>query len=170
MTELSAVPAVPQAIRIQDLGRPAICRRQDDAITIANEVECGESTDGWCSCCVAPSCCSTMAALPCFKNPEYITLRHESSKYIYVRENSLEYNEPMVRNIKYSDCFGEHLPVALTSSVASRQITLNKGPCCGVDPCMYDIEDRVSVLYYDNPVFENISDKVTVKNFLLPNR
>lgn len=44
--------------------------------------------------------------------------------------------------------------------ILSAQIILNKGPCCGVDPCMYTIEDRVTVLYYDNPVFENITDKV----------
>ena len=86
----------PQVIRIQDLGRTAISRRQSQAIAIVDEVECGENTAGWCACCTAPACCSTLASLPCFQNPEYITLRYESSKYIYLRENSLEWNEPKV--------------------------------------------------------------------------
>lgn len=48
-----------------------------------------------------------------------------------------------------------------------QQIVLSKGPCCGVDPCMYGVEDHVSVLYYDSPAFENISDSVRITNIIM---
>jgi hypothetical protein len=91
--------ATPRSVRIQDLGRTAISRHQSHSLAILDEVESGENSNSWCACCAAPACCSTLGALPCFQNPEYITLRYESSKYIYVRENSLEWNEPKVSNV-----------------------------------------------------------------------
>jgi hypothetical protein len=57
-----------------------------------------------------------------------IALRKESSKYILIRENSLEWNEP--------------------------RIVMKNGTCCGIDPCTYDIQDNVKVLYFDDPIFE----------------
>jgi hypothetical protein len=37
---------------------------------------------------------------------------------------------------------------------------MQHGPICGVDPCMYDIKDKVSVMYFDDLDFNQISDKV----------
>jgi hypothetical protein len=93
----SSIDHTSKSIRIQDLGRPAISRQDDNTISILGEVTSGENSHGWSACCAAPSCCSTLGTIPCcFHNPEYITLRHESSKYVYVRENSLEWNDPVV--------------------------------------------------------------------------
>ena len=35
------------------------------------------------------------------------------------------------------------------------------GPCFGVDPCMYDIRDNIKVLYFDDPIFDRITDRVS---------
>lgn len=64
-------------------------------------------------------------------------MKHESSKYVYIRENSIEWNTPA--------------------------ITVAQGACCGIDPCLYTVRDRVHVLYFDDPVLDHITDQV---NFL----
>ena len=33
------------------------------------------------------------------------------------------------------------------------------GPCCGVDPCLYDVQDNIKVIYYDDQVFEQVTDR-----------
>jgi hypothetical protein len=40
------------------------------------------------------------------------------------------------------------------------QIVLKSGPCFGVDPCVYDVEDHVNVIYFDNPLFNRMTDQV----------
>lgn len=44
-----------------------------------------------------------------------------------------------------------------------RQIVLKSGPCFGVDPCVYDVEDHVNVIYYDNPLFNRMTDQVYIQ-------
>ncbi len=51
-----------------------------------------------------------------------------SSRYIYVRENSLEFNNP------------------------SMQAT--KGRCCGASCCELSVKDNVTVLYFDDEHFD----------------
>jgi hypothetical protein len=64
--------------------------------------------------------------------------RREASKYVFIRENGLEWNDS--------------------------QIVSQNGPCFGVDPCRYDIEDNVKVLYFDNQMFDRITDRTRCCN------
>lgn len=41
---------------------------------------------------------------------------------------------------------------------------MKNGTCCGLDPCVYDIQDRVRVIYFDDPVLERITDKTRFCN------
>ena len=77
--------------------------------------------------------CPGCAALPCMKDPEYIVKEMEASKYIYVRENSIEWNAP--------------------------EKIQKEGDCCGTSCCLFRAADNVSVLYFDDPMFDRISDK-----------
>ena len=54
-------------------------------------------------------------------------------QYVFVRENSVEWNEP--------------------------EINWQEGNVCGIDPCMYGVQDNPQVIYYDDPMFDEISDK-----------
>jgi hypothetical protein len=114
----------------------------EKSISIESILESGQNDDGCFVCCSAPACLPLLGILPCFRNPEYIISQHESSKYVYIRENSLEWNTP--------------------------NIVLSGGSCCGIDPCMYTVRDNVHVLYFDDPVFDHISDQVSSLLYLHP--
>lgn len=118
--------------------RKMVSRANMDRIEVLASLKPGEQMPGCCVCCRAPSCCSVCSALPCCDDAEYVTLKREASKYIYVRENSIEWNDP--------------------------QIVISNGNCCGIDPCVYDVQDQVKVLYYDDPSFERITDKTRCCN------
>mmetsp|Transcript_10616 Transcript_10616/g.16090 ORF Transcript_10616/g.16090 Transcript_10616/m.16090 type:complete len:216 (-) Transcript_10616:145-792(-) len=130
----------PESVVLHELARETIRRKHSDAIGIQSVLSSGVDTDGCLVCCSAPACCPMLGVLPCFGNPEYIVKKHESSKYVYIRENSLEWNTPI--------------------------ITLDEGVCCGIDPCMYTVRDRVHVLYFDDPVFNHITDQTRSFNEL----
>lgn len=83
----------------------------------------------FCSCCHAPKLIPCCAILPCCDEPEYIVWKREISKYILIRENSIEWNEP--------SC----VPAS--------------GMCCGISLCWYDITDNVKILYYDDARLKN---------------
>lgn len=93
----------------------------------------GKLTSGCLVCCAAPSCCPLCAMCPCFGDAEYVQVLREASSYINIRENSLEWNEPIV--------------------------VMKEGLCCGVDPCMYDVQDNVKVVYFDDVMFDRMTDK-----------
>mmetsp|Transcript_25248 Transcript_25248/g.25477 ORF Transcript_25248/g.25477 Transcript_25248/m.25477 type:complete len:229 (+) Transcript_25248:102-788(+) len=122
-------------------GRNIMSRTNANTIQIISTLKPGMHSPSCFVCCHAPSCCALCSIFPCCNDPEYIILSRESSKYIYIRENSIEWNDP--------------------------EISLSNGPCFGVDPCMYEIRDRISVLYYDDPIFDRISDKTRCCNTLL---
>jgi hypothetical protein len=65
-------------------------------------------------------------------------MRRESSKYVHIRENSLEWNEPVV--------------------------AFKEGGCCGIDPCVYEVQDKVRVVYFDDPIFDGLTDKTRTCN------
>jgi len=41
---------------------------------------------------------------------------------------------------------------------------MKPGLCCGVDPCEYDVQDNISVLYFDDKMFERITDQTRFCN------
>ena len=90
------------------------------------------------TCLSSPSCCPLCSICICCDDSEYIKEKREASKYIYIRENSLEWNEP--------------------------EIVMKAGSCLGVDPCLYQIHDNVHVVYYDDIMFDRITDQTRVCN------
>ena len=118
--------------------RLMMSRIQTSGITVTMVVPHGVKSYGCCACCYAPSSCPGCSVLPCVKDPEYIVKEMEASKYIYVRENSLEWNAP-IKSPKEGNCFG-------TSC------------------CTFRAQDAVSVLYFDDPIFDRITDKTPCCN------
>jgi len=116
-----------------NIGRRVISRKENDNIKVLQSLIPGKNTPGCFVCCSAPDCCTICSLCPCCSDSEYIAVRKESSKYIYIRENSLEWNEP--------------------------RIVMKYGTCCGIDPCVYDIQDNVKVLYFDDPIFDRLTDQ-----------
>ena len=78
-------------------GRKMLSKEHDDRIRIVKAIPPGEDTFGCIACCHAPSCCALLSLCPCCTNPEYIIHKRASSKYIYIRENSIEWNDPEVK-------------------------------------------------------------------------
>jgi hypothetical protein len=113
-------------------------RQHDDAIGIRMALEPGKDVPGCCVCCRAPPCCALCGLSPCCQDAQYVVHKREASKYIWIRENSLEWNDP--------------------------EIVLKNGSCFGVDPCEYDLQDRVVVLYFDDPRFDQITNKTRCCN------
>jgi hypothetical protein len=108
-------------------------RKGKGKIKILQALAPGTATPGCFVCCSAPACCPILSMLPCCNDPEYIHVKRESSKYVFIRENSIEWNMPSV--------------------------VMKQGSCCGVDPCIYEIQDNIKVLYFDDPTFNRISDQ-----------
>jgi hypothetical protein len=83
-------------------GRKMLTKEHEDRIRIVKAIPSGEDTFGCIACCHAPSCCALVSLCPCCTNPEYIIHKRASSKYIYIRENSIEWNDPEVFTVLYS--------------------------------------------------------------------
>lgn len=121
------------------VGRPMLSRASEKSIGVVGNLVPGKNQPGCFVCCSAPSflpLCSWI--IPCCGDAEYIKVRREASKYVYIRENSLEWNEPTV--------------------------ILQRGPCFGIDPCLFEVQDHVTVLYYDDPMFDRITDQTRLCN------
>ena len=119
-------------------GRHMLSRQSDKNIEINGILKPGIETTSCIACCSAPACCPILAVCPCCTDADYIAIKREASKYILIRENSLEWNSP--------------------------KVVLKQGFCFGVDPCVYDIQDNVTVLYYDDPIFDRITDQTRCCN------
>ena len=98
----------------------------------------GLREEGCCVCCVASENCPCLSLAPCYGEPISIHEKRESSKYILMRENSMEWNTP----VRISR------PGALCSPL--------RGECCGVSCFRYDIKDDVKVVYFDDPMLDRI--------------
>lgn len=118
--------------------RGILSRCNADSLRIVGTIEPGRLTESCFVCCSTPSCCPCCSIFPCCGESEYITLLRESSSYIYVRENSLEWNYP--------------------------DIVMKPGSCFGVDPCLYTVQDNVKVIYFDDLMFDRITDQTRVCN------
>ena len=121
------------------IGRRMMSRKKKNQVKVLHSLTPGIDTNHWLVCCTAPTCfplCSM--CFPCCNEPEYITVKRQASKYVFIRENSIEWNEP--------------------------KIVMKSGPCFGIDPCIYEIQDNVRVLYYDDPIFNRITDQTRCLN------
>jgi hypothetical protein len=118
--------------------RPMLSRKEKNRIEIPATLQPAIGIPCCLAIFTAPSCCPMLGLCCCCKDAEYITAKKSSSEYIWIRENSIEWNEP--------------------------HAIFRQGSCCGIDPCYYDIKDNVNVLYYDDPMFVRISDQTRVCN------
>ena len=121
-------------------GRRMISRKAKGKIRVLSSLQPGTSTAGCFVCCSAPAFCPMLSICPCCNESEYIHIKKESSKYIYIRENSIEWNDPSV--------------------------VMKHGSCCGIDPCIYEIQDDVKVVYFDDNLFTRITDQTRCCNEL----
>jgi len=101
-------------------------------VRITHTIEPGQRVTGCLICCHAPDKCPLLGCFPCCDYPEYIVNEMNSSKYVYVRENSLEWNNPTMQ--------------------------LDKGNCCGSSCTELTVLDNVTVLYFDDVYFDNVRD------------
>jgi hypothetical protein len=134
----AAAPAAVHGKPVVNHGRHVMSRRLKHSIEIIGSLAAGEVTDGCLVCCSAPACCPLCAFCPCCGDAEYITHKRKASTYIHIRENSVEWNEP--------------------------NVVMQPGVCCGVDPCLYEVQDSVQVLYFDDVVFDRITDQTKFCN------
>ena len=126
----------PTSFIVED--RLMMSRANASFITVTNVVPHGVKTYGCLACCYAPEVCPGCAALPCIRDPKYIIKEMEASKYIYIRENSLEWNAPTKMN--------------------------KEGNCFGSSCCYFRALDHVNVIYFDDPMFDRINDKTPCCN------
>ena len=121
---------------VENIGRRMMSRRKKNQIKVLHSLIPGAHTSHWLACCSAPTCCPMCSLCPCCTESEYIAVKRQASKYVFIRENSVEWNEP--------------------------EIVMKPGSCFGIDPCAYDIQDHVHVMYYDT--VSNITDKTRFCN------
>ena len=119
-------------------GRAMYSRVSEKSIEIINHLEPGKHSSGCLICCSSPACCPLCSIFPCCGDAEYIQVRREASKYVYIRENSLEWNEPLV--------------------------FMKRGSCFGLDPCQYEIQDKIAVIYFDDIQLDRITDQTRTCN------
>jgi len=113
--------------------RPLITNRRDSSqIAILRNIDPGVTSNGCCVCCHAPACCPACSSCClCVGDADYVVQKREASKYILIRENSLEYNSP--------------------------EIVMSSGGCCALDPCLFVVQDNVHVVYFDDPIMDSLS-------------
>jgi hypothetical protein len=109
--------------------RRMLSRVMADRIRITHIIEPGRRETGCCTCFYAPDSCPALSCLPCFDLPSYIVSQVNASKYILVREHSVEWNNPQVQS--------------------------SKGNCCGASCCSLSVMDEVTVLYFDDIYFDH---------------
>lgn len=97
-------------------------------VRLIHVIQPGTRRPGCLVCCNAPDSNPCLSRCCCVDYPVYILNKMNSSRYIYVRENSLEFNNP------------------------SMQAT--KGRCCGASCCELSVKDNVTVLYFDDEHFD----------------
>lgn len=119
-------------------GRPMMSRSSSSNIKILNSLRPGVTTPSCLACCAAPACCPILALCPCCTDAEYVSQQRQASAYILLREHSLEWNAP--------------------------RVVLRRGMCFGLDPCVYQVQDHVTVLYYDDVMFDRITDQTRCCN------
>jgi hypothetical protein len=113
--------------------RIMLSRAHANTITITHVIQPGTKTFPFYAGCYSPEAMPCCAILPCCMDPKYIVKEVETSKYIYVRENSIEWNSP-------------------------KKVT-KEGNCCGDSLCLYRAQDDIKVLYFDDPMFNNINNR-----------
>eukprot|EP00804_Cyclotella_cryptica_P023215 CCRYP_000392-RB/>CCRYP_000392-RB protein AED:0.12 eAED:0.12 QI:208/1/1/1/0.75/0.6/5/501/229 len=117
--------------------RPMISRSSGDRVKITHTIQPGKEETGCMTCFYSPPEYPILSKCPCFDYPEYAVNEIRASQYIYIRENSVEYNQPTLQPSKSTT-------------------TLTTILCCGHSPTDLAVRDSVSVIYYDDMLMDNI--------------
>lgn len=112
--------------------RRMLSRVAGDRIKITHTIEPGQREPGCIVCCHAPDNCPMLAWLCCYDYPAYILTEMTASRYIFVRENGLEWNNPSTQPAK--------------------------GDFCGQSCEELSVMDNVTVLYFDDIHFDHVRD------------
>lgn len=121
--------------------RRMISRSAANRIKITHTIQPGRRSRGLLTCCHAPEPSSSSSfsvllrpltrCLFCFfDHPRRVVNEREASRYVYVRENSLEWNDP--------------------------EIVPDRGGCCGSSCAASTVRDDVTVLYFDDADFDEV--------------
>lgn len=116
-------------------------------VKILNQIQTGKEETGCLTCFYSPPSYPAIIShiLPCIDYPEYILREVQSSKYIYIRENSIEFNQPKIQPARSNN---------VTSDVL----------CCGNSPTDLVVLDQISVIYYDDILMDTIRNDTRVCN------
>ncbi len=93
-SELGKHSGVGGAASSYNKNRLMMSRRFKNSIGIAKSLNPGQFVEGCLVCCPAPGCCPCLAVLPCCGDTEEVQRIKTSSMYVYLRENSIEWNSP----------------------------------------------------------------------------
>lgn len=119
-------------------GRVMMNRGDENVMRIIKDLPPGTSDYGCLGCIETPACCACCVCLPCCILPKYIDEVIEDSKYVHLRETAIEWNSPV-------------------------SIFSEGGPC-GINCCGYRVQDNVHVVYYDDPILNEITDQTRCCN------
>eukprot|EP01082_Thalassiosira_pseudonana_P003365 g2399.t1.1.5e174189 g2399 g2399.t1 contig12:17167-18054(-) len=117
--------------------RPMISRSCGDRVKITHTIEPGKEETGCITCFYSPPEYPILAKCPCFDYPEYIVNEIKASQYIYIRENSIEYNQP-----------------TLQPSKATTPLTTIF--CCGHSPSSLSVRDSITTIYFDDVLMDSV--------------
>ncbi|KAK1732559.1 hypothetical protein QTG54_016771 [Skeletonema marinoi] len=127
--------------------RPMISRSSGDRVKILHLIQPGKEETGCLTCFYAPPSFPAIIShlLPCIDYPEYILREVHSSQYIYIRENSIEVNQPTIQPARSESVLGNVL-------------------CCGHSSTDLIVLDQVTVIYYDDLIMDEIRNDTRVCN------
>lgn len=117
--------------------RPMISRSSGDRVKITHTIQPGSDETGCLTCFYAPPDHPILAKCPCFDFPEYIVNEIRASQYIYIRENSIEYNQPTLQPAKANS--------ASTTCL-----------CCGHSPTALTVRDNITTIHFDDMIMDGI--------------
>jgi len=114
-----------------------ISRSSGDRVKITHTIQPGDQETGCLTCFYSPPEYPILAKCPCFDYPEYIVNEMKASQYIYIRENSIEYNQPTLQPSKAEN----HCSTIL---------------CCGHSPTTLIVRDQISTVYFDDVLMDAV--------------
>ncbi|CAM9439300.1 unnamed protein product [Scytosiphon promiscuus] len=137
--------------------RPIMSRHCRDNIPVRETLQPVDTeVDGTGACCdTAPSRLPCLASvLPCCVYPEELEHARRESSYLVIRDSSVEFNNPKV-------AMGPR-PAATNASSAKGaahegQGQMYSGACGRWWCCTFHIRDDARVLYFDDPVFADVT-------------
>jgi hypothetical protein len=124
-----------------------IMKLQKYKVKILNLIQPGKEETGCLTCFYAPPHYPAIIShiTPCIDYPEYILREVRASQYIYIRENSIEYNSPSIQPARSNNFTQDIL-------------------CCGNSSTDLVVLDHISVIYYDDILMDEVRNDTRICN------